>query len=89
MDKTDLKLLFKNLNKIKLFWVVVKKGHKIRKKIKKICQKKLGCKKFLQKGHIIKSQDIICKRPGTGIAPKFLTKIKNKRIIKNLKRMRL
>ena len=42
-------------------------------------------KKDLYKDHVLKPQDIICKRPGTGISPKFISKILNKKILKNLK----
>ena len=86
MDKADLKLLFKNLNKIKIILGSSRKKVIVsEKKSRKFARRSLVAKKFLLKGQILKSQDIICKRPGTGIAPKFLTKIKNKRIIKNLK----
>ena len=86
MDKNDLKFLIKNLNKIKIILGRSKKSVILsEQKSRKFARRSLVAKKFLYKGHILKSKDIICKRPGTGIPPKFLTKITNKRISKNLK----
>lgn len=37
-------------------------------------------------GHIIKKQDIICKRPGTGIAPKYMERFLGKSVLRECKR---
>jgi len=41
-------------------------------------------KKNLKQGSIIKNNDIICKRPGTGISPIDIRKIVGRRITINL-----
>ena len=86
MDKNDLILLIKNLNQTKkILGIDKKKVISAEKNSRKFARRSVVAKKDLYKGHVLKAQDIICKRPGTGISPKYINKIINKKILKNLK----
>jgi len=86
MDKNDLILLIKNLNQTKkILGIDEKKVILAEKNSRKFARRSIVAKKDLYKDHVLKPQDIICKRPGTGISPKFISKILNKKILKNLK----
>jgi sialic acid synthase SpsE len=87
MDKNDLILLIKKLDQTKkILGNNEKKVILAEKASRKFARRSLVANKDLYKNHILKPQDIVCKRPGTGISPKFLSKILKKKVLKNLKK---
>lgn len=54
-------------------------------KTKRTMQKSLTSTREIKKGDIIKKEDILIKRPATGLAPKLFNKIVGKRAAKNIK----
>jgi N,N'-diacetyllegionaminate synthase len=59
------------------------------KEVKKSLRKSCVAKKFIKKGQILKSTDIVFKRPGTGISPMNLEKILDRRVNQNIFKDRL
>lgn len=59
------------------------------KEVKKSLRKSCVTNKFIKKGQILKSKDIVFKRPGTGISPMDLEKILNKSVTQNILKDRL
>jgi N-acetylneuraminate synthase len=59
------------------------------KEVKKSLRKSCVAKKFIKKGQILKSTDIVFKRPGTGISPMNLEKILNRSVNQNIFKDRL
>jgi sialic acid synthase SpsE len=91
MDRIDVKRFVENSN-----YVYTLLGKNINKKIipsenisRRNARRSLVLNKNLKKGQRIKISDIICKRPGYGIQPKYLKKIINLKINKNLKQDRI
>ena len=91
MDKKDLKILVKNINKIK-----ISLGTSCKKKIiksehvsRKNARRSIVLSHDVKKNHKLKKYDLICKRPGTGISPIYFNKIVGKRIRYNLKADRI
>jgi hypothetical protein len=64
----------------------IKKIEKVEKKIKLSMQKSLVIKKTLKKNHILRNDDLLSMRPGTGISPIFIDKLVGKKIIKDKKK---
>ena len=54
------------------------------KEIIKVARKSIVTNKFLKKNHKLKKNDVVFKRPGTGISPLELDKILGKKLNKNL-----
>lgn len=85
MDIKDLKNLRKRLVEAKKIFGKTKKNYlKSEVNSRKFARRSIVCLKDIKKNHILKKQDLICKRPGTGISPINLTKIIGKKIKKNL-----
>ena len=94
MDYYDLLKFWKNLSSPEKTSKKFKKlimGKKIGRKVlncekisRKNARRSLVTKKNLKQGSIIKNNDIICKRPGTGISPIDIRKIVGRRITINL-----
>lgn len=74
--KQMVKLLRTSLDKIELDEEIMgnpeKKPNESEKRIMKIVRKSIIAEKDIPKGKIIEKQDLIIKRPGTGIKPKYL-----------------
>ena len=51
-----------------------------------VARKSLVAKHLLKKGMVIKAEDIIVKRPGTGIAPEYLETVIGKKLKGNLEK---
>ncbi len=85
MDMKDLQNLRKRLMETRKIIGSMKKNYlKSELNSRKFARRSLVCLKNLKKGHILKKQDLLCKRPGTGISPINLSKIIGKKIKKNL-----
>jgi N-acetylneuraminate synthase len=91
MDKNDLKVLVKNIGKIK-----VSLGTSYKKKIikseyisRKNARRSIVLFHDVKKNQKLKKYDLICKRPGTGISPMYFNKIVGRRIKYNLKADRI
>ena len=86
LDKKDL-ILFKK----KIGFLIKTLGSNQKNFIKseivsrKNARRSLVLTKDLQKGHVIKKEDLISKRPANGISPKFINKILGKKLKYNLK----
>ena len=86
MDMNDLKTLKSNLNEIKKL-IGNKKGKTYlnsEKNSRKFARRSLTIKKSIKKGQKITRDDLICKRPGTGIQPIMLERVIGKKALKNL-----
>jgi len=85
MDIHDLKVLHNNLEIINLT-----NGFKDKKALpseeisRANARRSIVLKKDLEKGHILTENDLICKRPGTGISPEKWDEVIGKKINKNL-----
>lgn len=64
----------------------IKKPTKNEEKLKKIARKSIVATINIQKGAIITKEMLAIKRPGTGLAPKFLEEIIGKRFKKDIKK---
>jgi N,N'-diacetyllegionaminate synthase len=61
----------------------IKKVHNEEKSIRKISRKSITLKQNLSKNHILRLQDIIMKRPGTGLVGEKINKVLGKKLKKN------
>lgn len=85
MDFNDLKNLKKRLTSAKkIIGLRKKKCLQSELNSKKYARRSLVLKNNLENKSIIKTENIICKRPGTGISPIYLQKVIGKKIKKNL-----
>ena len=85
MDLRDLKNLRKETkNLLPILGISKKKPVKIEFNSRKYARRSIVLTKSLKKGSKLKYTDLIIKRPGTGILPKFLNKIVGKKINKIL-----
>lgn len=85
MDISDLQNLRKRLTETKKILGKKRKNYlKSELNARKFARRSIVCLKNLKKNHILKKQDLLCKRPGTGISPINLRKIIGKKIKKNL-----
>jgi len=86
MDEKDLKNLTLKLKKIKISLGVHKnkKMIKTEKISKKNARRSIVLKKNVTKGQILKKDDLICKRPATGISPIKFKKVIGKKVKHNL-----
>ena len=87
MDQNDLKNVTKNFNKIKLSLGQISKKKFIKSELisRKNARRSIVILKDINKNHKLRSVDLICKRPGTGISPIFFKKIIGKKVRRNLK----
>ena len=86
MDYKDLKnLKFRILEAKKLIGLKKKNYISIEINSRKYARRSLVLKNDITKNKKIKSLDIICKRPGTGISPFDIKKVIGKKVKKNLK----
>tara|TARA_B100002051_G_C16643789_1_gene590076 strand:- start:379 stop:1191 length:813 start_codon:yes stop_codon:yes gene_type:complete len=82
---SELKLIIKNIREIeKICGLKNKFNSKKTKEIIKVARKSIVTNKFLKKNHKLKKNDVVFKRPGTGISPLELDKILGKKLNKNL-----
>lgn len=85
MDIKDLKNLKKRFLKIKEILGVSKKVFiKSEIKSRKFARRSLVLIRDKKKNEVLKKNDIICKRPGTGISPVFFNNVIGKKLKKNL-----
>lgn len=88
--KASLELceLSKMVNEIRMveeaFGDGIKEPTDSERNIKKLVRKSIVASKKLKKGHIITEKDLSCKRPGTGIEPKFIEEVVGKKLNKDL-----
>lgn len=75
-DPKELALLVKQVKEAKIMLgsskLILSPGEK---EIKKIARRSIMAAKTVKKGEKITAEDLECKRPGTGLPPKFLSKI--------------
>ena len=78
-------MIIKNIREIeKICGLKNKFNSKKTKEIIKVARKSIVTNKFLKKNHKLKKNDVVFKRPGTGISPLELDKILGKKLNKNL-----
>ncbi len=86
MDYKDLKNLKIKLAKLKEIIGLKKKNYtSVELNSRKFARRSLVIKKNIKKNSIIKKNNLICKRPGTGISPVKIKKVLGKKIKKDLK----
>ena len=86
MDLNDLKNLRKRIKNIDItIGNSEKKYLSSEIKSRKFARRSVIAKNFIEKNKIIKKTDLICKRPGTGINPKYFNKVIGRRAAKDLK----
>ncbi len=79
MDKNDLILFIDKIKKtISLLGGHNKKPLASEENSRNYARRSLVLKRKVNKGKVITSEDIICKRPGTGISPKYIAKVVGK-----------
>ena len=85
LDKRDL-ILFRKKISLLIKTLGSNKKNFIKSEIvsRKNARRSLVLAKNLKKGHIIKKEDLISKRPASGISPKFINKILGKKLKYNL-----
>lgn len=82
MDKEDLKLFRKNLDRIFTILGSFKvKALEDEELARKNARRSLVAKKFIPKGKIIEYDDLTFKRPAYGISPKFIDEVIGKKAI--------
>lgn len=64
----------------------IKKPTKTEREIMKNTRRSLVATRDIQCGEIIKKEDIVIKRPGTGIPPKFIEIIIGKKLVRNIRK---
>lgn len=86
LNQKDLRIFFKKIDSLKIVL-----GNNKEKKIlqselisRKNARRSIYTTGKLKKNHIIKREDLICKRPGNGLAPKYIGTLLGKKIIKDL-----
>lgn len=62
---------------------------KAEERMKTIARRSIIAAREIKKGHIIKADDLACKRPGTGLAPKYLTSLIGKMATRNFRKGRI
>ena len=87
MDRKDLKCFSFNLKQIRISLGNSKKKEMIKseKISKKNARRSIVLKKNVTKGHVIGKDDLICKRPATGISPVEFANLIGKKVRCNLK----
>jgi len=86
MDKKDLKLFKRNLERIFKIIGEFKKHPLLSEEIsRKNARRSIVAKNFIPKGKIIQKEDLIFKRPAYGISPKFLEEVIGKRARRDIK----
>ncbi len=86
MDKNDLKLFVNNIEKtfdILGHFKVCSIENQLISRIN--ARRSIVALKNMKKGYVITASDLICKRPATGISPKFIDEIVGKSTIKEIK----
>jgi N,N'-diacetyllegionaminate synthase len=87
---SEFKLIIKNIREIeKICGVENKFNSKKTNEIINVARKSIATNKFLKKNHKLKKNDIVFKRPGTGISPLELDKVLGKKLKKDLESNRV
>ncbi len=87
LEPTELKKMVKKIRETeKILGNGIKKPTKSEQNIKKIVRKSIIARTDIPKNTKIRKEMLIIKRPGTGIAPKNINKILNKKSKKNIER---
>lgn len=87
LEPSELQEMIQNIRIIELMLGNgIRKPNKNEKNVSKVARKSIIAHKDIKKGKIIKKSDVIIKRPGTGIEPKYLSKIIGKKARKNIKK---
>ena len=85
LNTNELSKLRKNVDELLLS---IGKGKKIvlpcEAKTRKYARRSLVLKNNFKKGHVVRSNDLIPKRPGTGIPPNEISRVVGKKIIRDL-----
>jgi sialic acid synthase SpsE len=82
MDKEDLKLFRKNLDRIFTILGSFKvKAVEDEELARKNARRSLVAKRFIPKGKIIEYDDLTFKRPAHGISPKFIDEVIGKKAV--------
>ena len=86
MDKSDLKVFFKNIKNLKILLGNSSEKRPIKSELisRKNARRSIVATRFLKKGKKINKNDIICKRPGTGLSPYFYKKIIGKKVARSI-----
>lgn len=85
LEPKELKLLIQNIREVEIILGDPKKRPtKSEQKIKKLIRKSLIAGIDITKGTIITQKMIQIKRPGTGLAPKYFSKIRGRKAKKNI-----
>lgn len=85
IDPKELLLMRKKVDNVLLS--IGKGGKKILRcehKTRLLARRSLVLKRNLVKGTILNEENLVCKRPGNGISPKFINKFLGKKIIRDL-----
>lgn len=86
LEPAELKKLVEEIRNIeKAMGNGIKKPNKSEEEIKKVARKSVVAKVNIKKGEKITKEMLIIKRPGTGIEPKHLNKLINRKVKKNIK----
>jgi sialic acid synthase SpsE len=87
VDKNDLIKLNENINLSKQILGNMKKRFVLKSEIKsrKFARRSIYAKQDIKKGEKLSFDNLIPKRPGTGISPKFLKKLIGKKVKKTIK----
>ena len=87
LEPGELKEMIKAIRNIeKALGDGIKKPNKSEIEIRKVARKSLIAARDINAGEIIKKSDVIIKRPGTGIPPKYQEVIVGMRILQDIKR---
>ena len=90
LEPAELKEMVYNIRQAeKILGSDVKKPAESEKKIMKIVRKSIVAKRDILKGEKITGSMLVIKRPGTGIEPKYLNRIINKKTKKDIKKDQL
>lgn len=85
MDKEDLKMFRKNMERVLLLAGSFNKHSLAEEEIsRKNARRSLVAKRFIPKGKIVEREDILCKRPANGISPKFIDDVVGKVAAKDI-----
>jgi len=86
MDKEDLKLFRKNLDRVfEILGSFEVKALEDEEKARKNARRSLVAKRFIPKGKVITEDDLTFKRPATGISPKFIDEVVGKKANRDIK----
>ena len=86
MDKEDLRKFVKIINKdFEIMGSFKKTAIESEELSRKNARRSLVAKRDISKGEKISKDDLICKRPASGISPKFIDKVIGKMAIKSIK----